>query len=67
MFYLFVGCAEHLYTELIQRVVVAAAHAHRPPSIAALHLSRQSSLFGLATVVLLLRLVFQLEQEALLL
>ena len=67
VFNLLVAGTEHLDTQLIQRVVVAAANTHRPPRIATLHLPGQTTFLSLMSVGFLLCLVFQLKQQALLL
>ena len=58
---------EHLYTQLVHRVIEAAADTHRPPCIASFHQPCQPLLLGLSLVSLLLRLILQLEQQPLLL
>ena len=58
--------AEHLHAELVQRVVVAASYAHRPPRIAALHIPLHPYFLGLLAESLFLRLILQLEQQPLL-
>ena len=60
-----VGGAEHFYARLVERVVVGAAGAQRPPCVAALHLAPHAHGLRLAAELLLLRVVFQLEQGAL--
>jgi hypothetical protein len=68
MLYLILAAqAEHLYHQLVQRVVVALSHPQRPPGITTLHLPLQPHLLGLLAESLLLRLILQLEQQPLLL
>ena len=63
--YVLVGCAEHLHGKLVQRVVVTPAYAHGMPSVAPLDAPLQSCSLHLSAVVLLLLLVFRLEQSLL--
>ena len=64
---LLVGGMEDFEAQLVERIVVAAPHAQGPPGIAALHLPRHTHFLGLASKGLLLSLIFQLQQEPLLL
>ena len=64
---LLVATARHFDAVLVDRVVVGASDEQRKPGVATRHLARQSDAFGLATVVLLLLLVLQLQQVPLLL
>jgi hypothetical protein len=51
--------------QLVERIIVALTYAERPPGITTLHLPPDTDSLGLLAVSLFLRLVFQLEQEAL--
>ena len=57
----------HLHDELVQRVIVAFAHPHGIPGIAALHLPLQPRCLGLLAKGLLLSGILHLEQQPLLL
>ena len=58
---------EHLYHQLIERVIVALAHLQGVPGITTLHLPHQSHLLGLFTEGILLGSILHLEQQPLLL
>ena len=57
--------AEDLYAQLVQRVIVAAAHAQRQPGIATADAPVHAHSLGHLQVGLLLFFVLHLEQHAL--
>ena len=59
--------AENLHHQLVEGVVVGPAATDGKPGVATLHLPAQSDGLGLSAVSLLLGVVFDLEQQALLL
>ena len=62
LYLIVVALAEYLHDELVERVVVALAHADGIPCITALHLPLQSHLLGLLAVGFLFCSVLHLEQ-----
>ena len=67
MLYLVITLTEHLYHQLIERVIVALAHLQGVPGITTLHLPHQSHLLGLFAESILLGGILHLEQKPLLL
>jgi hypothetical protein len=62
-----VGSAEDFDTTLVERVVVAATHAHRPPRIAALQQPLQAALLRNLLEGAPLFLILHLQEHALML
>lgn len=63
--YILVLRPEYLYRHLVERIVMALPHQHGIPSIAAFHLAPDAHGLRLFAEGLLLRLIFQLQQQAL--
>ena len=59
--------ALQLHSQLVQRVVITLADLDGPPGITSVYHSLDAYLLGMLAKGLLLRLVFQLQQQALLL
>ena len=66
MFNVSVCCSVYLYSQLVERVVVAFAHVDRIPGIATLYLALHTDGFSLSAESFLLAVVFYFEQQPLL-
>ena len=62
-----ISSAHHLHRQLVQGIIIALAKPHRPPRITALHLPLHTDLLRLLAKGFLLRLIFQLQEQPLLL
>ena len=67
MLYLVITLTEHLYHQLIERIIVALSHLQGIPGITTLHLPHQSHFLGLFAEGILLGGILHLEQQPLLL
>ena len=57
--------AKHLYTELVQRVIVTAPHTYRPPGITTLYASLHADGIDLLLESLFLFFILHLQKELL--